>query len=193
MGIPLFIAEATGTCRLSLRRYRSDEDDQGHWHNASVVIDGDAPVTPPKPDGTKPFIDDGRVPHDDPRWPAACTCGEAFTDDDQWQVNESDWYEGGGQRFTWGSGNWDGPPGAMFRAPWQDDITPDNGLPAWIIFLPNGTYWCTRDRSSGGGNKIGPQWSVSGTPPRITVNPSINDQSSRPWHGWIRDGEMVPA
>jgi Family of unknown function (DUF6527) len=193
MGAALFIAEPTGTCRLSLRRFRYRDDwmSGGHTHDATVVIGEDEPVTPPAPDSTKPVTDD-RVPRNNPRWPSCCGCGEPFHDDDSWQVNELDWYEGAGQRFCWGIGSWDGPPGAMIRAPWRDD-TPDNGCPAYVVFLPNGSHWCTRDQSSGPDRKLGPQWSVTGNPPLITVSPSIDDRSSPPWHGWIRDGEMVAA
>jgi hypothetical protein len=38
-------------------------------------------------------------------------------------------------------------------------------------------------------------WEVTGTPPKITVSPSIrlmtNDGDE--WHGYIRDGELVEA
>src|ERR1039457_3174360 len=131
-GIPLFIAEPTGTCRLSLRRFRYSQDGETHRHDASVVIDENAPERPRRPDGTKPSAGD-RVPHDDSRWPVHCGCGEPFRDDDEWQCNELSWYEGGGQRFARGIGSWDGPPGAMIRARWRDG-SDDNGLPAWIVF-----------------------------------------------------------
>lgn len=189
-GIPLFIAEPTGTCRLSLRRFRMREQADGHRHDATVIIDENAPVTPPKPDGTKP-VTDHRVPRGDPRWPARCECGDLFADDDYWQVNELDWHEGGGRRFAWGIGSWDGAPGAMIRAEWRDVA---GRPPAWLVFLPNGSHWCTNDRSSGDGSQIGPYWDVTGTAPLITVSPSIDDRSpSRPWHGWIRDGGLVGA
>lgn len=192
-GIPLFIAEPTGTCQLSLRRFRYREDGAGHFHDASAVIAEDAPATPRGARGTRPGSSVS-VPHDDPRWPVACSCGEPFRPDDEWQVNETEWYQGAGQRFAWGTGSWDGPPGAMIRAEWRDDSTRDNGCPAYIVFLPNGSYWCTRDRSAGDGNSFGPQWSITGTPPAITVTPSIDDRDpARPWHGWIRDGQLVRA
>lgn len=190
-GIPLFIAEPTGTCRLALRRFRHREDDTGHFHDATAVIDENAPVTQRNPDGIRAVAGDS-VPHEDPRWPAVCSCGEPFSADDQWQVNEVEWYEGAGQRFCWGIGSWDGPPGAMIRATWRDY---DDRPPGWVVFLPNGTYWNTNDRATGGGgNALGPYWDVTGTPPLITVSPSIDDRNpARPWHGWIRDGRLVPA
>lgn len=191
-GIPLFIAEATGTCRLSLRRFCYRDAPDGHSHDVSVVIDEAVPTSRGL-DGRRTVSDD-RVPHDDPRWPVRCACGEPFQDGDRWQVNEVDWYEGAGHRFAWGIGSWNGPPGAMIRAPWRDS-EPDNGCPAHVVFLPNGSTWCTRDPSSvPGGNRLGPQWAITGTPPAITVTPSIDDRNpARPWHGWIRNGELVPA
>lgn len=189
-GISLFVAEPAGTCRVALRRFRYSDDPDGHRHDVTVVIGENEPCTGRTEDGRKP-AEEGRVPHDDPRWPRACDCGVPFGDDDQWQVNELDWYDGAGQRFPWGIGSWDGPAGAMIRAPWRDqDGRPD----AWVIFLPNGAFWCTNDRASrGNGNELGPYWEVSGTAPGLTVHPSINDTGSRPWHGWIRAGEMTPA
>jgi Family of unknown function (DUF6527) len=192
-GIPLFIAEPTGTCRLALRRFRFGQDGENHLHDATVVIDEDAPETPRQPNGMKPATD-GRVPHGDLRWPGECACGERFAEGDEWQVNEASWYEGGGHRFAWGIGSWDGPPGAMIRAPWRDSTGDDNGLPAWIVFLPNGTFWCTRDRESRDDGQPCKQWQVTGVPPQITVHPSIDDRNpARPWHGWIRDGMIEPA
>ena len=188
-GIPLFIAEPTGTCRLVLRRFCYG-DRAGHWHDASAVIGEDEPQSQRDEAGRK-LVTGDRVPHDDPRWPAACACGELFSDSDEWQVNELEWYEGNGQRFCWGIGSWDGPPGAMIRAPWRDY---DGRPPTYIVFLPNGSCWCTNDRAARDGNHLGPYWDVSGTAPGITVSPSIDDRDpARPWHGWVRDGELVPA
>lgn len=192
-GIPLFIAEPTGTCRLSLRRFRHRTSEGEHFHDTTVIIDENAPVTPDNPDGTKP-ITDHRVPRDDPRWPASCPCGEPFGPGDQWQVNELDWYQGpGGQLFAWGIGSWDGIPGAVMRTTWRDV---DGRPPAWHVCLPNQAWWNTNDRSAPaqGETAFGPYWTVTGEPPNITVSPSIDDQSpSRPWHGWIRAGALESA
>lgn len=76
----------------------------------------------------------------------------------------------------------------MWRLP-DSDI---EGLEAWFIVLPNGAGgWTTTDTSSIRGSKErGPRWTVTGTPPNITVSPSID--ASPEWHGWIRDGVMEP-
>jgi hypothetical protein len=176
-GVPLWVAEPAGRCRLVLRRFCWGGMN-GHRHDASVVIGEDEPVTPRGGYDRKP------VPHDDPRWPEACPCGERFAASDEWQVNELEWHEGSGGRFCWGTGCWDGPPGAMIRSPWRD--VP--GRPeSWLVFLPNGAPWNTNDRAGG-------YWQVTGAAPLITVHPSIEDPDpARPWHGWIRAGILEDA
>ena len=81
--------------------------------------------------------------------------------------------------------------GLMWRMP-DEDV---DGLEAWFIVLPNGAGgWTTTDRAGIRGTGFpaqkGPRWTVTGTPPNITVTPSID--ASPQWHGWIKDGEMTP-
>lgn len=77
-------------------------------------------------------------------------------------------------------------PGSMWRDPDMDR----EGREAWAVVLPNGALWYTTDTADG---HDGFGWEVTGTPPRITVNPSIDDADPHnPWHGWIRDGVMTP-
>jgi len=58
----------------------------------------------------------------------------------------------------------------------------------WAVVLPNRTIWYSGIPSSGGA-----MWATSGEAPKLTVTPSIDDRSSRPWHGWITDGYLVSA
>lgn len=102
-------------------------------------------------------------------------------------------------------------PGMMWREP-QGDV---DGLECWAIQLPDtdprigtpghpskwGMHWRTTDRP---GKPPHDRWSVSGTPPLITVTPSIdvecwvrgpNGESVRDgsyWHGFIINGVMTP-
>ena len=78
-------------------------------------------------------------------------------------------------------------PGTMWRDPEMDR----DGREAWGVVLPNGAVWYTTEAAGNSDSSFG--WEVAGTPPRMTVTPSINDEGSRnPWHGWIRDGVMTP-
>ena len=56
------------------------------------------------------------------------------------------------------------------------------------MVLPDGGSWITTQQASGGG-----YWTVTGTPPLITVTPSIWHNSPHGWHGFIRAGELVDA
>lgn len=59
----------------------------------------------------------------------------------------------------------------------------------WAVVLPNMTVWY-----SGIAAADGAYWTLTGEAPNITVSPSINDTDpNHPWHGWIRNGELVPA
>jgi Family of unknown function (DUF6527) len=75
----------------------------------------------------------------------------------------------------------------MIRATWYDDFTEQPGE-SWLIALPDGGEWITTQKATDGG-----YWTVTGTPPGITVNPSIFHNAPTGWHGWIRDGQMDPA
>jgi hypothetical protein len=71
------------------------------------------------------------------------------------------------------------------------DLMPGDMWPAhgWAIVLPNRTVWY-----SGIAAEDGSFWTVTGEAPNLTVHPSIDDRDpNRPWHGWIRNGELVPA
>lgn len=73
-------------------------------------------------------------------------------------------------------------PGDTWREPRLDD----DDREAWAIVLPNLSVWVTTDRA-------GARWDVSGTPPNLTVSPSIRVEGQYPWHGFIRDGRLEPA
>lgn len=92
-------------------------------------------------------------------------------------------------------------PGLMWRYP-PGDVP---GRECWWIVLPNrkpdpGGYmeisWRTTDRASSPPHGM---WDVTGSPPVITVTPSIDVECWRPdgtrdgsyWHGFITNGELV--
>lgn len=101
----------------------------------------------------------------------------------------------------------DPEPGMMWRYPEGDA----GGRECWWIVLPDTKprgpgyaseiTWRTTDRASSPPHEM---WQVTGTPPLLTVSPSIDvecwigrdGQTVREgsyWHGWIRNGELVDA
>jgi hypothetical protein len=94
---------------------------------------------------------------------------------------------------------------------WRDPRYDEEGRECWWIVLPRthldlGTpghpsilHWLTTERASEPPHQM---WDVTGTPPLITVTPSIDverwiirdGQSVREgsyWHGFITDGQMT--
>jgi hypothetical protein len=184
-GIPLRIAEPTGRYRRSLRRYRTSQRPDGScWCDAGTDIDMVTEL-----ERIRASADDW--PHDDPRWPAECQRCNAytFTDADRWQRNDNAVYRlPDGSEFTfWGAFGHAAPAGAMIRAAWYDDYAEMPGE-SWMIALPDGGEWITTQSATGGG-----RWTVTGTPPAITVAPSIWHNAPHGWHGWVRGGFLEPT
>jgi hypothetical protein len=60
----------------------------------------------------------------------------------------------------------------------------------WLVMLPNRATWGTWEHAAG----TGKPWDITGDAPNLTVTPSILDPTpGNGWHGWIRNGELVPA
>jgi hypothetical protein len=127
-------------------------------------------------------------PHDDEHWPQACErCGYAFTEADQWQLNDNPVYRlPDSTEFTFSrSLGMCAAPGTMVRASWYDEYAEVPGE-SWLIALPDGGDWITTQKATGGGH-----WTVTGTAPNITATPSVWHNAPNGWHGWIRNGELV--
>ena len=58
-----------------------------------------------------------------------------------------------------------------------------------VVMLPGGVEWCVDTLAINESGPHGEGWDVSGDPPNITVNPSINFGGV--YHGWIRDGVIT--
>lgn len=186
----LQIAEFTGRYRHVLRRYRRGTDmtscPVSGYHNASTEI---GETTERENESG-----DDRWPHDDKRWPMFCVCGSYwFTEEDHWQNNYVRIFRmpDGTEFQFWGAFGKCAPVGAMVRAEWADEFYKHRHpqqVDAWIVALLDGGEWVTSQAASGGG-----YWTVEGTPPDITVAPSIWHNQPSGWHGFIRAGELVNA
>lgn len=117
----------------------------------------------------------------DPRWPTHCECGYEFKPTDYWQHNFNVMY-----RSCAGSGDdlWvlsQAPAGAMWNADWMSDQWKGPDGLCLIVKTPGGDWMIDAPSSQG------PGWRREGTPPRITVRPSILLPT---YHGWLNDGVL---
>ena len=181
--ITCFWLEPVAFARHELRRYHPSGDAADTcplphgYHDARVVIDERA--ARPLPATLYEELDRD-FPLDDPRWPTACACGYVFVADDARQSNHHRLYarsDGGTDTTIEGA-----PAGAMWDAKWWPRKGPD-GL-CLVVKTPGGDWIIDGPSKNGGG------WTRRGTPPKITVDPSI---LAGWYHGWLRDGVLVDA
>ena len=179
-GVPCFLIEPTDRYRVSLRRYSPSTGrpcpSRGEWGcDASTFVGVEAHAEHP---GWR----DDHVPHDDPRWPAACEhCGRAFEEGDVWQVfpdrvfARPDTGEEHSLRAL--------PPGAMYDATWLPTKGADGR--SLILQLPDGRPWWIDGGSTNGGG-----WTRTGAGAAVTARPSILTPG---YHGFLTDGVLVPC
>lgn len=186
--IQCFLVEDLRRARYTLRRYAGDGKCPGRlsYHDAHSTVIAETSEEPGQPyTGTNP----PEVANDDPRWPAACACGYQFTEADKRQICAHGLYR---RIDTGGVLTWDtAPAGAIREASWWPDTGADGK--GWCVRLPDGSDWLTEGKANNCGCPDEPAhrcWTRSGTSPRLTVSPSI--ATSR-WHGYLKDGCLVPA
>jgi len=177
------MVEPTKFCRRSLRRYWKTGPGvhSGHYHDASVVID--AKFESPGVHG-RGLLRDGY--ESNPAWPKNCACGYKFVEEDYWQVNEERLWKGAPERKLYTLREC--PPGATWIADWFSDKGPNGQWSGpdgkvWCVMLPGGVEFIVYMYSS---DKPPRKWDVQGTPPNITVSPSINQEGH--YHGFIKAG-----
>lgn len=175
-----FMAEPTKKCRITLRRYRSESNcvRQGGlcYHDASAII-GESDE---QPLGRHASIQERA----DPRWPRACPCGYVFVDEDAWVHNADRVYAGGGREFTLA----DAPVGAIWNAPWLAEIKTYRHADGQSLVLQTPAGAWDMDGPTYTAGEPGPGWRRTGTPPRITVRPSIHFPGK--FHGVLTDGVL---
>ena len=209
MNVTCFMIELTGTYSVYARRYVSgsscpaaghdadDPDRRAGIHSAMIlqsIQDGEVPSsgTPTTEQRAELF------------WPQTCDhCSYPFpfSGEDTWQVLHRARYarvpvpvsgKDSGAPFDLE----DAPVGSMYRAEWYERTTsmrgPD-GL-SLVVVLPNGAGpWCIDGLSSDGKG-----WTRTGTPPLLTVSPSIGRQHTDGtpgwrYHGWLKNGVLSDA
>lgn len=181
-GWKCFLVSESKFVRLSFRRftYSGTKDCGGRGHEAEVMIADRLEHESDRSMGKGEFAGD-------PRWPQKCqACGYSFVEEDQWQVNYCRLFgDAAGRLFRLR----ETPPGAMWIADWFPDKGPNGQWSGpdgkvWCLMMPGGIEWIVYSYSTGPEPRQ--KWSVSGTPPLITVSPSINIVGS--YHGCVKDG-----
>ncbi len=128
----------------------------------------------------------GLVPDDalkkDPRWPSCCECGYVYREDDYWQQNYNIMYRRVDSRSEdlWILANV--PVGAMWNADWMTEKWNGPDGRCLIVKTPGGDWIIDGPSNNGAG------WQRRGTPPLISVTPSILMPK---YHGWLTDGFLV--
>lgn len=180
--------EPTGKAVRTLRRYQRGEDpcsaNPGYdYHQAAVELGDHFDVVWRYYDDAARAVAtiDNADYAGDPLWPTHCACGYEFADEDHWQVVQEPTYAAEDGRLAWTSpAHGRKPtPGAMFDTFWRADLRKEDGL-AISVVCPDGSVWCVDDRASSGGH-----WQRTGTPPAITVTPSILTPT---YHGFLTNG-----
>jgi hypothetical protein len=185
----------------SLRRYTSSAErpcssrpSRYSYCNASAIIGEEDFQSRYAGEATNMTTEEQRA---DPRWPATCeSCGRPFEPDDEWQINCDRLYvrsDDGTRTIIRAAA-----PGAMWVTPrfqLQGDDEPSKPGDLWCgpdglcvcLKLPDGTEWVIDGPATNG--PVGkPGWTRTGTPPRITVHPSILTPG---YHGVLTDGVLT--
>lgn len=189
MAWPCFLIEPTLRYQRYTRRYSKDcattpACPYGSYHNASEIIDV---VTVESHEDVITYTD-GTIPEEirkTAKFPSQCLCGYYFVAEDHWQYGFHlilrD--ERTGNEYT----KLHAPVGAMWHAPWMLPFPEYNhaGDPKGpiVVRLPGGHDWIVDGPARNGG-----YWSRQGTPPNLTVTPSIQAPG---YHGFLRDGVLT--
>lgn len=198
-----FVIVPSVRVRRYLRRWRSSADDPCsrsplQYHHARELYDEvDAPLQARRLYGretlVEPYQDRRLLPTDAP-WPSACVhCGAPFTDEDVWQLDHERLYrredDGGPMSALFPLRQ--APAGALVRAWWHRDVMAWRGPDGecWACQLPDGTLWVI-DGPASSNRHQGPAWRRRGRAPTFTVEPSVQTGT---WHGYLREGVLIPV
>ena len=188
MSWPAILLTPTMKASLSLRRICFDPCPAKPYgmesHDARTFI-GTTAITITGHDVYTWHIMEKEPPPTDPRWPTICQCGYAFTEGDYRQMSSHRLYtpEGRNEELTIREAR----PGMIWNAPWligayrMHPSGPDGQF--LIMRLPDGQEWAIDGPSTNG-----PGWIRVGTPPLLTVTPSI---LSKDYHGFLTAGVLT--
>lgn len=166
--IRCFFLEHTGRVQVYLRRYQSSLNhtecpDHG-YHDAQTSLGEE-----PEERSERGYISNGTksmLPHDDPRWPIACSCGYTFQEHDHWQRNVDSLYQRTDTQEETTIRN--APVGAMWDAWWMNDFCQPQGKHNLAVKTPGG------------------DWMIDSQASNCTMK---DDRMQEHHHCWVRTGE----
>jgi hypothetical protein len=206
--IECFLIEPTDQYWRMLRRYVSDLNRPcpacpDAYHNAEVLIDTVEAES-------HPTTSDDPAMRDDPRWPTTCDrCDYTFVETDERQVSHDQQYVDRRTGLVYtihGSHHVPrphvpieaAPDGAIWRATWYEDMPEFTGSDghSYIVRTPGGD-WAVDGPSTDHASRPQPKrtgggWQRHGSPPFLTVRPSIllgkKPDGSWTYHGFLTNG-----
>lgn len=204
MRIKVFFCEPTDQVVFDLRVYESGEGvppcSLSHgYHNAHSERLGQETEAV---DSQRPVNGDPKPYDGDPRWPAACGCGFAFTENAKRMV----WRQRLIRRTDTGEvfeGYRSLPPGAVWSAPWMADLWFGDDGRCLVCKLPDGHDWIIDSQAN---NCTLPNdaahrcWVRHGRPEDGTLHVDKNGQTcsagagsiaTPKWHGFLHGGELT--
>ncbi len=195
MKIECFLLYPTNMVRRHLRRYagwimvdglpkqrggRCEIEGNDGYHQAWVRVED---TVAHQDEGKNLLCEHWSSHKGDSRWPTYCACGYQFQRNDEWQVfTELIYMRDTGETMTLR----EAPVGAMWDAVWfkgAKNYGGPDGL-CLVVKTPGGE-WCIDGPSSAGGN-----WVRTGSPPKITVRPSIGIGNPFWYHGFLTEGVL---
>lgn len=219
--IKCYLLEPVPYMKRYLRRYESNFNrercpaaENHGYHDTMVFLDeADSPII----EGQR-RVDYEEWPHNDPRWPTACPCGYVFKPQDEWQLfTQSLWKRADtGEILTLR----DAPVGGIYDAYWWPDKTDGQHL---ICIVPEHHEWVIDSRANNCDSPCKhcntpykdhkdkdhnyedarPEhrcWVRHGVAPNldvdkagVTCNAGAGSIQTSSWHGFLRQGFLVPA
>lgn len=201
---PCFFTWPTDRAAVYLRRYVSASGGQCSgamsYHNNRVYF-GEVGI---QVDAEGCWRESERLnlSHDDPRWPTHCTCGLAFTDQDEWQEFHDRIYTDGTR--TWPMREL--PVGAMYYADWYwDRMFWDNKTDGHLMVITPGGEWCVDSRASNctmPNDRLHRCWVRHGDPESVPSNLHVDKQgvtcaagagsiAQKTYHGFLHNGHLT--
>ncbi|MCU1384989.1 MAG: hypothetical protein JWL71_3686 [Acidobacteria bacterium] len=170
------------------------------YHNADVVLGiVDEPLRPPE-DRYERLDPDRAAFSADPRWPAQCACGYAFTEAVERQVNRDRLYRGApdGQLYSLSNA----PVGAMWDAWWMTGRSNGADGICLVVKTPGGD-WMVDERASNctlPNDDVHKCWVRHGDPRTGNVHVDKNGVTCAAgagsiqqgaYHGFLHNGELT--